>query len=177
MATTTRIATSRPRRYGAVDVYYPDTGGATAAVVLASDPRLAAIVTEHTAHLTEVAEYRPGAFFQRELPAIRAVLSDIDPVDMLIIDGYVHLDPHGTPGLGTYVHEEYRVPVIGVAKSFFHTARHAIEVRRGTAARPLYVTAAGLDPRHAANLVRDMAGPFRMPDALRRVDALSRTGR
>jgi len=47
-------------------------------------------------------------------------------------------------------------------------------VRRGGTDRPLYVTAAGRDRAEAAALVRDMAGEFRLPDALRRVDALAR---
>jgi hypothetical protein len=50
-------------------------------------------------------------------------------------------------------------------------------VLRGTAARPLYVTAAGLPAAEAAGLVRAMAGKFRLPDALRRVDALARQTR
>ena len=44
----------------------------------------------------------------------------------------------------------------------------------GASARPLFVTAAGIGREQAARLVRDMAGPFRIPDALRRADALAR---
>jgi deoxyribonuclease V len=47
-------------------------------------------------------------------------------------------------------------------------------VHRGGARKPLYVTAAGLPVAEAAELVAEMAGPYRMPDALRRVDRLSR---
>ncbi len=39
---------------------------------------------------------------------------------------------------------------------------------------PLYVTAAGIPPAAAAELVRPMTGRFRLPDALRRVDTLAR---
>jgi endonuclease V-like protein UPF0215 family len=38
----------------------------------------------------------------------------------------------------------------------------------------LFVTAAGLPRDEAANLVRHMSGRFRVPDALRRADALAR---
>ena len=38
------------------------------------------------------------------------------------------------------------------------------------------MTAAGMDAQVAAALVRDMAGPHRIPDALKRVDQLSRRG-
>jgi deoxyribonuclease V len=47
-------------------------------------------------------------------------------------------------------------------------------VVRGSAAKPLYVTSAGIAPSDAAHLIRAMAGPFRLPDALRRADALAR---
>jgi deoxyribonuclease V len=49
-------------------------------------------------------------------------------------------------------------------------------VLRGTSARPLYVTAAGMPSAGAADQVRQMAGPHRLPDALRRADALARHG-
>ncbi|WAL65983.1 endonuclease V [Amycolatopsis cynarae] len=164
-------------RYGAVDVYYPEAGGATAALVVAADPAFAEVVGTHVVTLAEVAPYRPGAFYERELPAVRAVLAEAGPLDLLIVDGYVELDPEGRPGLGAHAHAEFAVPVIGVAKSAFHGATHAIEVRRGGAMRPLYVTAAGIAPVQAAELVRGMAGEHRMPDALRLVDRLSRTGK
>ena len=86
----------------------------------------------------------------------------------------VDLDPQGRPGLGAHAHARFDVPVIGVAKTAFATATHAVAIRRGSATRPLYVTAAGLDLDQAADLVTAMAGPFRLPDALRRVDALAR---
>ena len=91
-----------------------------------------------------------------------------------MVDGYVDLDPGGRPGLGAHVHERTGVPVIGVAKTAFRAATHAVAVRRGTSTRPLYVTAAGLPLHEAARLVAAMAGPNRLPDALRRVDALAR---
>jgi deoxyribonuclease V len=161
-------------RYAAVDVYYPDSGGATAALVLAADPTFAAVTAEHVVHLAEVAAYRPGAFYERELPAIDAVVADHD-LDLLVVDGYVTLDPAGRPGLGLHVHEQLDIPVIGVAKTAFRGATHAVEVFRGGSRRPLLVTAAGLAPAGAADLVLAMAGPHRIPDALKRVDTLSRS--
>ena len=65
--------------------------------------------------------------------------------------------------------------MIGVAKTAFRTATHAVPVTRGRSARPLFVTAAGLTAGEAARLVRHMAGRFRLPDALRRADALARS--
>ena len=66
--------------------------------------------------------------------------------------------------------------MIGVAKSAFRTATHAVRVFRGASARPLYVTATGMPRTDAANLVRHMARRYRTPDALRRADTLARTG-
>lgn len=67
------------------------------------------------------------------------------------------------------------MPVIGVAKTAFRTATHAVPVVRGdTFARPLYVTAAGMPRHQAADLIRHMAGRYRLPDALRRADAVAR---
>ena len=160
--------------HAAVDVYYPAAGGATAALVIAAEPTFTTVLAEHTATLAEVAPYQPGAFATRELPAMRAVLRGAGRIDLLVIDGYVHLDPDGRPGLGAHAHAEFGVPVIGVAKTAFRGASHAIEVHRGGATRPLYVTAAGIQAQDAADLVRRMSGPYRLPDALRRVDALSR---
>jgi deoxyribonuclease V len=49
-----------------------------------------------------------------------------------------------------------------------------VPVLRGAASRPLLVTAAGIAATTAADLVRAMAGPYRLPTALQRVDRLCR---
>ena len=162
-------------RYGAVDVHYPDDGGARAALVVAADPRFGTVVEERVAFVDAVPAYRAGFLFERELPAIRAALAATAPVDLLVVDSYVDLDPEGRPGLGAHVHAEIGKPVIGVAKTAFRSATHAVPVVRGTGARPLYVTAAGIPVGDAAALVSAMAGAHRIPDALRRVDRLARS--
>jgi deoxyribonuclease V len=163
-------------RFGAVDVYYPASGGATAALVVAGDPSFAPITEEHVTTQETALPYKPGAFFERELPPLLAVLGETRGLDLLIVDGYVTLDPHGRPGLGEHVRAALGIPVIGVAKTSFQAATHAVEVYRGSSRRPLYVTAGGLAPADAADLVRAMAGAHRLPDALRRVDTISRSG-
>ena len=160
--------------FAAVDVHYPATGGARAALVLAGDRSFAQVLTEKTAFVTDVAPYVPGQFYQRELPPLRAVLAGVTGIELLVIDGYVDLAPDGRPGLGAYIHEELAVPVIGVAKTPFAAATHAVPVVRGQATRPLHVTAAGLPVADAAAIVQRMSGEFRLPDALRHVDALAR---
>lgn len=162
-------------RWGAVDVHYPATGGATAALVVAADALFSRIIGEHVVQCAQVEAYRPGAFYERELPPLKAVVETTEPLELLIIDGYVTLDPTGRPGLGHHVHQTLRVPVIGVAKTAFRSATHAVEVYRGSSRRPLLITAEGLPAADAAGLIRSMVGAHRLPDALKRVDALSRS--
>jgi deoxyribonuclease V len=159
----------------AVDVHYLRTGGARAAAVLAADAAFAHVRAAHTAVLPQVAPYRPGEFYLRELPPLRALLQELSGLGLLVVDGYADLDPAGRPGLGAHAHAEFGIPVIGVAKSRFHTATHAVPVLRGSSGRPLFVTAAGMPSADAADLVRRMAGRYRLPDAPRRADTLART--
>src|SRR5215813_7305307 len=166
----------RQRICAAVDVHYMGVG-ARAAAVTASDRAFASVLDERTLFVPRVPPYRPGEFYLRELPPLRAILGELDDQarpGLIVVDGYVDLDPEGRPGLGAYVHAEFGVPVIGVAKSAFKPATHAIPVLRGASARPLFVTAAGMPRITAAELVGQMAGSYRIPDALRRADALAR---
>ena len=158
------------------DVHYLASGGARAAAVVAADASFSRLVADRVELMPDVEPYRPGQFYLRELPPLRAVLDGLAEVALLIVDGYADLDPDGLPGLGVRASAEFGVPVIGVAKSAFRTATHAIPVLRGTSARPLYVTAAGMPRIEAADLVRRIAGRYRLPDALRRADALARHG-
>lgn len=162
-------------RFGATDVHYPPSGGGHAALVVSDEPEFGAIIEERTAWLDTVADYAPGRFYERELPALTALLADADPLDVLVVDGYVDLDPTGRPGLGWHVWDAGLAPaVIGVAKTSFRAATHAEPVLRGTSTRPLYVTAVGMPLADAAHLVRTMAGSARQPDALRVVDRRAR---
>ena len=160
----------------ATDVHYLPAGGARAAAVVAADAAFSCLAGDRVAVVPDVAPYQPGQFYLRELPPLRAALDGLAGLRLLVIDGYADLDPDGRPGLGARAREAFGVPVIGVAKTPFRTATHAIPVLRGSSARPLYVTAAGMPRAEAAELVRHMAGRHRLPDALRRVDTLARHG-
>jgi hypothetical protein len=61
-----------------------------------------------------------------------------------------------------------------MAESRLRTATHAVPVVRGSSVPPLFVTASGMPPADA-DLVRRMAGRYRLPDAPRRADTLART--
>src|SRR5262249_54353360 len=143
---------------------------AVAACVLFAGWADEAPALERVHRVAGVAPYQPGQFYKRELPCLLVVLGTIDaPVGGGVIDGYVWLG-EGRPGLGAHLYEALgrRVPVVGVAKTRFASAT-ALEVARG-GARPLYVTAAGLDPAVAAGHVLGMHGPHRIPTLLKRVD-------
>jgi deoxyribonuclease V len=129
--------------FAAADVHYLRSGGARAAVVVAADAAFSVLLAERTATVAQVTAYRPGAFFARELPPLRAVLHAVHGLGLLVLDGYVDLDPGGRPGLGAHAHAEFGVPVIGVAKTAFRTATHAVPVLRGRSARPFARRGAG----------------------------------
>ena len=122
--------------------------------------------------------YEPGQFFRRELPHLLKLVAALpEPVETLVVDGYVWLD-EGRPGLGAHLYEALgrRVPVVGVAKTAFHSSRLAVPVLRGQSQRPLFVTAVGVEPEEAAQWVRSMHGSSRLPTLLGRVDRLCREG-
>lgn len=162
------------RGFAAVDVHYLGGLSARAALVTYADSKFATLTGSKTALVPDPGPYRSGEFYLRELPPLRAVLEDEPGLALIVIDGYVDLDPHGRPGLGAYVYTEFGAPVIGVAKTRFASATHAAQVCRGRSYRPLYVTAEGLAIADAARVVSEMAGPFRIPDALRSADRLAR---
>ncbi len=123
------------------------------------------------------ADYEPGQFWRRELPPLLALLAanaDV-PLELLLVDGHAWLAP-GQPGLGARLHEALsgRVPVIGVAKTAFRGSPDAAHVLRGASQAPLFVTAIGLERDAAADVVRRLHGPHRLPSLLKRVDALAR---
>lgn len=158
-----------------MDVDYRDTV-TVAACVLFRDWADAA----EASHLVErgppAAPYEPGQFFRRELPHLLKVLAAVrEPLEAVVIDGYVWLGEE-RPGLGAHLYEALgrRVPVVGVAKTAFHSSGLALPVLRGQSQRPLFVTAVGLDASAAAEHVRRMHGASRIPTLLGRVDRLCR---
>jgi deoxyribonuclease V len=164
------------RMIACTDVHYTSTH-ATAACILFRDwsdahPNLA--ITER---LEDPAPYEPGRFYRRELPALLAVLWKFRlPPEVVIIDGYVWLGDWDHPGLGSHLHKALggSVAVIGVAKKLFRRGPAIQSVRRGNSARPLYVSAAGMDLDEAAARIVELHGEFRVPTLLKRVDRLCR---
>ncbi len=162
-----------------VDVDYREDEApahAAAACVVIERWASADSTAEHVQRIDAIAPYVPGQLYLRELPCLLSVLEQVEhPLTLVVVDGYALLDAHGRPGLGAHLHRalQERIPVVGVAKNFFHQSA-AIEVHRGGSTRPLYVTAVGIDPQAAAAGVAQMHGPHRHPTMLKRVDRLCR---
>ena len=159
-----------------VDVHYAGERARAACVTATSwaDP---APHDEWTIEVSQVAEYRPGHFFERELPSVLAVLerAPTEP-SIVVVDGYVVLDSLGRPGLGAHLFEHLgkRVAVVGIAKRSFSGSDFAVHVVRGGSQNPLFVTAIGISDTEAANHVQHMHGAHRIPTLCSRVDHLSR---
>jgi deoxyribonuclease V len=159
-----------------VDVDYREPG-AVAAAILFLDWSTGDALAEHVVRVDEVAPYRPGAFYERELPCILAVLARSRwPIGTVVVDGHVWLG-EGVPGLGAHLYEALgrQTPVVGVAKSLYVGAP-AVEMLRGDSHRPLYVTSVGVERAIAAENIRRMHGVHRLPTLLKRVDRLCREG-
>lgn len=147
-------------------------GKVVAACLLFDSWTAAQPVREIVVSVPATTDYVPGHFYQRELPALLAVLEKVDePLTTVIVDGYVWL-ASGRPGLGWYLWDQRgrRDAVVGVAKNPFVANDVALPVVRGESSKPLFVTAIGTEVADAAAHVREMHGPYRVPTLLKGVD-------
>ncbi|MGC4093704.1 MAG: endonuclease V [Polyangiaceae bacterium] len=159
-----------------LDVHY-EGEGARAACLLAERWTDAVSSHEWTVEIPHAAPYRPGFFFERELPCLLAALAKAtEPINVLVVDGYVDLDESGRPGLGAHLYEHFdeRIAVVGVAKRPFAGSDFALRVQRGASQNPLFVTARGIALELAAARVRSMHGEHRIPTLCTSVDHLCR---
>lgn len=158
-----------------LDVQYDEVKQtATAAAVVFEKWEDAVPTAEYKALCNGIQPYEPGEFFKRELPCLLAVLDKVkEPLSLIVIDGYVSLGEK--PGLGMRLWEALgkKLPVMGVAKTRFHSA-DATEIVRGDSKTPLFVTGVGIDPATATENIRSMHGPFRIPTMLKHADQLAR---
>src|SRR5690242_8734618 len=124
-----------------LDAHYAPAHAIGACVVLSgwtgSEP-----IEAVSAWIDTPADYVPGAFYLRELPALLAAIKQVrTPIGVYVVDGYVTLNA-GRPGLGAHLAGALATPtpIVGIAKSPFRDAC-AVPVRRGNSRRPLYVSA------------------------------------
>lgn len=160
----------------AVDVQYENDGAFAAGVVFnewsADSPERTCVCK-----IPAVEEYVPGQFYKRELPCILQLLNDhqLTPT-YILIDGYVYLDGHSTPGLGKHLSDALHgnVKIIGVAKTPFSKIGPEFEILRGGSKKPLYVTSIGEELSAAKAKIVSMHGQYRIPTLLKKVDQASR---
>ena len=157
-----------------LDVAYGDDVASAACVLFNdwSDENAADILT---AEVKSIAPYVPGSFYLREVPCLLSVLKQVAvPLDAVVVDGYVWLGEKKWLGAHLFEAMGGGTPVIGVAKTAFNGATPYELVRNQ--ARPLYITAAGMELNVAADCIAKMHGPSRMPALLKRVDTACREG-
>jgi len=160
----------------AIDVAYSGTTALVAGVVFETweSEEVSSVVTTL---VYDVAEYESGKFYKRELPCIVALIGRIEvPIHCIVIDGYIYLGADQHAGLGKYVwdHFEQKIPVIGVAKKYFHGTSEDAKIFRGKSQKPLYISSVGIGLEEAKNAIVTMRGCSRIPDFLRLVDQMSR---
>jgi len=159
------------------DVQYDSDARGVVAGILFPDWTSDAIARSKVVRIDAVAPYRPGRFYERELPCLLALLDrlDIRP-EVIVVDGYVTLGADGRDGLGAHLHRalDGAVPVIGVAKSRFDGTPPACEVVRGRSRRPLYVTSRGIPSSDARRLIATMHGANRIPTLIAAADCACR---
>lgn len=158
----------------ATDVHYDEASGtARAAGVLFHAWGDAAPSATFTSDIAAVRGYVSGLFFQRELPCLQRLIDEhqLAP-DVIVIDGYVHLNAQSRAGLGVHLYEALgrMCPVVGVAKTSFNGVDASWGLKRGGSARPLYVTAIGMSVAQAQAHVAAMHGQHRIPTLLTAVD-------
>ena len=125
-------------------------------------------------------KYKSGEFFKKELPCILSLMKriNLEQISTIIIDGFVSLDDNNKMGLGAYLYENINksIPIIGVAKSDFHTLRDNKRlVYRGESLKPLYITSIGIELEEAAKNVKKMDGKYRIPTLLKKLDLETKT--
>ena len=156
------------------DVQYAPQGSGAAAALVFGDFDAPAPTSCYTHVVQHVEAYVPGQVFRRELPCLLALYERIkEPLKVMIIDGYVNHAEGAGLGQHLFASCDGRIPVIGVAKSEYADAT-GIKILRGASQRPLYVTAAGMNPEAAADSIRRMHGRHRIPTLLKQVDRLAR---
>jgi deoxyribonuclease V len=166
-----------PGLHLALDVHYKASSARGACVAFArpEDDTPAFTLTEQFPGTP--GDYEPGMFKKRELPYLEALIAAArtrTAIATILIDGYVWLD-EGRPGLGGHLYAalDSTIPIIGVAKSRYHSA-NAIDLVRGASASPLHITAAGIAAHAAAAFIGTMHGEHRIPTLLKLADRLGR---
>jgi len=145
-----------PRQVVGADVSYSSDGYAFASAV-SMDAASGSILANRYARLRVDFPYIPTYLAFREMPALEAVLDDMDLTDaLLMVDGQGILHPRGF-GIACHVGVSLGVPTVGVAKRVLAGTYDASALRRDGAASVLldgqrrgWIIAEGGNERRAA---------------------------
>ncbi|HEY0955327.1 MAG TPA: endonuclease V [Roseateles sp.] len=130
-------------------------------------------------HIAQVEKPARGELDLRELTCVMQLLREHKLMpELILIDGFVHLDADETPGLGQRLFQALGgvTPVIGVAKTGRPGLPAQFEVMREEEARPMTVTCAGVDIGAAKARVRAMHGRKRVPTLMKLAARLAKNG-
>ncbi|KQV95789.1 hypothetical protein [Rhizobacter sp. Root1221] len=160
----------------AVDVHFDGEGAQAAAVAFDAWDAPEADRTYIT-RVPHIEKAPRGELDLRELPCVLQLLREhaLAP-ELIVIDGFVHLDAQDTPGLGWHLHHALagRTAVIGVSKTSRPDLPAQCEVNREEETRPLIVTCVGVDLGAAKARLRTMHGKRRLPTLLKLVARLAK---
>ena len=151
---------------------------ANVAAVAFDDWDAAEATKTYASRIAQVDKPVRGQLDLRELPCVMQLLSEhgLAP-EIILIDGFVHLDANETPGLGQHLHQALggKVPVVGVSRKGLPGLSAQFEVMREDEAPPLWVTCAGIDIGAAKARLRAMHGRKRVPTLMKLVARLAKS--
>lgn len=163
----------------AIDSYYYSSTDCYTVGVIFEDWKQGTPSEIISCHISKFGDYIPGEFYKRELPGILSLLQQInlEEYDTIILDSFLVLIEEGEikPGLGAHLlenlEENSKITLIGVAKSQFGSNQEiSVPVLRGKATNPLWVQGIGISNEDAAELIKNMAGKYRIPTLLKILD-------
>jgi deoxyribonuclease V len=154
-----------------------DSDGALAAAVAFDEWDAREASRTYTSRIAHVEKAVRGELDLRELPCLLQLLREhaLDP-EVIVIDGFVHLDAMETPGLGRHLHHALGggTAVIGVSKVSKPDMPAQFEVVREEETRPLVITCIGIELGAAKARLRTMHGKRRVPTLLKLVARIAK---
>jgi deoxyribonuclease V len=153
----------------AVNVHFDGTQANAAAVAFDAWDAAEAART-YVSRITHVEKVPRGELDLRELTCVMQLLREHDLApELVLVDGFVHLDADETPGLGQHLYRALggTVPIVGVSKKRLPGLSAQFEVMREEEAPPLFVTCAGIDIGAAKARLRAMHGRKRVPTLMK----------
>ena len=153
-----------------MDVHLEGEGARVAAVAF-DDWAAAEGTKNHVLRVEHVEKPAKGELDLRALPWLVQLLdaNRLQP-EVIVLDGFVHLDAQDTPALGRRLHDTLggRVAVIGVSKSLFKgDTPDQFCIFREDETPPLVITCEGIDLGAAKARIRMMHGRKRLPTLMK----------